>query len=91
MKTKEDINNKENNKDKLLNEYKNMSKEARKELDIAMTINNINEIESSLIYKKKYYLNLERENISLMKEKSGVENKVKILEGKEQKYIFNEK
>ena len=69
MKTKEDINNKENNKDKLLNEYKNMSKEARKELDIAMTINNINEIESSLIYKKKYYLNLKRENISLMKVK----------------------
>ena len=69
MKTKEDINNKENNKDQLLNEYKNMSKEARKELDIAMTINNINEIESSLIYKKKYYLNLKRENISLMKNK----------------------
>ena len=43
---------------RLLNQYKNMSNEARKELDIAMKINNINEIESSVIYKKNIYDNL---------------------------------
>ena len=68
-KENEVTNNKENNIQKIINKYKNMSKEARKELDIAMKINNINEIESSLIYKEKIYDNLKSENISLMKVK----------------------
>jgi hypothetical protein len=62
-------NQKENNMHRLLNQYKNMSNEARKELDIVMKINNINEIESSVIYKKHIYDNLKSENISLMKVK----------------------
>ena len=67
--------------------YKDKVNEIRKNLDIILNLNNINELESSEFYKKKILEKLEKENSSLNEEKN---NQLNINEKKnkdnEQRY-----